>query len=213
MADNPTVDNGNLTPIPVSADEATSTGAFVQRFKLAASADGSEAHVPATTTDGLLVNLGANNDVSISGTASVVDSAAGALLTAIKALLGDSLATQLYADVGPYTSSQTGTVLWTPASGKKIALTHIFLTSSGTDVGKARLWFAPNGVTAYVAGTHQTVIVMNFGPNSTTDAESYPGMPLALPNPIVAANADYRLAITTTGAGLDIEGVVYGYEV
>jgi hypothetical protein len=64
VADNVTVDNGTLTDYVVSADEGV--GGQVQRVKLAYSADGSEVHVPADA-DGLLVNLGTNNDVTVSG--------------------------------------------------------------------------------------------------------------------------------------------------
>lgn len=148
---------------------------------------------------------------SISGTVSTSDSTTQTKLDTIITLLGSVLATQVWKPVGPYTATQTGTILWTPASGYKIALTHIFLTSSGTDVGLARLWFGANADTTYTAGTDQLVIEMNFGPNATADAESFPGMPLALPTPIVCANADYKLMIDTTN-GLDISGVVYGYE-
>lgn len=70
MADDITVDNGTLTDYIVSADDAS--GALVQRVKLAASADGSAAHIPADATDGLLVNLGANNDVVISDGGNVI---------------------------------------------------------------------------------------------------------------------------------------------
>lgn len=63
MPDNVTVDNGGLTDYTVSADEAAS--GQVQRIKLAYSADGVDTHVQADA-DGLLVNLGANNDVELS---------------------------------------------------------------------------------------------------------------------------------------------------
>ena len=62
MADNVTIDNGTLTDYTASTDEGA--GGHVQRVKLAYSADGSEVHVPADV-DGLLVNLGANNDVTV----------------------------------------------------------------------------------------------------------------------------------------------------
>lgn len=65
MADNPIIDNGTLTDYTVSADEGS--GGYVQRVKLAYSADGSETHVSADA-DGLLVNLGTNNDVTVTGT-------------------------------------------------------------------------------------------------------------------------------------------------
>lgn len=68
MADNISVDNGDLTDFTVSTDQGA--GGHVQRVKLAYSADGSETHVTADS-GGLLVNLGANNDVVASGTVTV----------------------------------------------------------------------------------------------------------------------------------------------
>jgi hypothetical protein len=86
MADNVTVDNGTLTDYVVSADEGA--GGQVQRVKLAYSADGSEVHVPADA-DGLLVNLGANNDVTVSGVSTAANQATEiGHLAEIEALLG-----------------------------------------------------------------------------------------------------------------------------
>jgi hypothetical protein len=53
----------------VSTDDAGASG-HVQRVKLAYSADGSATHVQADA-DGVLVNLGANNDVTVTGTVTV----------------------------------------------------------------------------------------------------------------------------------------------
>lgn len=65
MADNPTVDNPTNGDIKVSADEVAGPPArHVQRVKLAYSGDGVETHIPADA-DGLLVNLGTNNDVIV----------------------------------------------------------------------------------------------------------------------------------------------------
>jgi len=73
VADQTTV--GNTTGQPndyiVSSDDAGASGQ-VQRVKLAQSADGSAAHVTADA-DGLLVNLGVNNDVTITGSVTVAD--------------------------------------------------------------------------------------------------------------------------------------------
>lgn len=66
MADDVTVHNGATgdgTAFDVAADEATG-GKKIQLVKLAYSADGSRTHLPADA-DGLLVNLGANNDVTL----------------------------------------------------------------------------------------------------------------------------------------------------
>ena len=59
-----------------ATDEITAgahIGAHAGIAKLAVSADGDGTHLPATATDGLLVNLGANNDVTVTGTVSVTE--------------------------------------------------------------------------------------------------------------------------------------------
>jgi hypothetical protein len=61
MADNVAITAGSGTDI--STDDAGAAG-HVQRIKLSYSADGVATHIPADA-DGLLVNLGANNDVTI----------------------------------------------------------------------------------------------------------------------------------------------------
>lgn len=62
MADNVAISAGSGTNI--ATDEVTGTGEHVQVVKLAIATDGSRTPVPADGTDGLLVNLGANNDVA-----------------------------------------------------------------------------------------------------------------------------------------------------
>jgi hypothetical protein len=57
----------------VSTDDAGASGQ-VQRVKLALSADGSAAHAQ-VDADGVLVNLGANNDVTVSGVATAANQA------------------------------------------------------------------------------------------------------------------------------------------
>jgi hypothetical protein len=71
MADNVDFTSGAPADFTASADDCSPNGK-VQRVKLAYSADGAATHVPADA-DGLLVNLGANNDVTAtqSGTWSV----------------------------------------------------------------------------------------------------------------------------------------------
>lgn len=65
MADNVAITAGSGTNI--ATDEVTGTGEHVQVVKLAIAADGSRTAVPADGTDGLLVNLGTNNDVTVTG--------------------------------------------------------------------------------------------------------------------------------------------------
>lgn len=80
MADNVTVDNGSGTDYTVSTDDAGASG-HVQRVKLVVSADGSASHAT-VDADGVLVNLGANNDVTVTSGSVTADTelpAAGAL--------------------------------------------------------------------------------------------------------------------------------------
>lgn len=97
MADDVTFGAGNNATPPnltiAATDEITVAGphlgAHAGVAKLAVSADGDGTHLPATATDGLLVNLGANNDVSISGTVDVVDES---LATATQTSVADNAA-------------------------------------------------------------------------------------------------------------------------
>lgn len=106
-----------------------------------------------------------------------------------------------------YTSAQTGTNLWDPTSGKRIAITHIILGSGATTAGRLILWFGANGDTTYTAGTDQLIFDLTFTPS----ASATPGAVLAFPVPIFCTTADYEVHVTTD-AGLTIGGVVYGYE-
>lgn len=106
-----------------------------------------------------------------------------------------------------YTSAQTGTNLWDPTSGKRIAITHVLLGSGATTAGRLILWFGANGDTTYTAGTDQLILDMTFTPS----ANATPGAVIALPVPIFCTTADYEVHVTTD-AGLTIGGVVYGYE-
>lgn len=76
MADNVTFTlNADSTPPAntVAATDELSDGSHAGIAKLAISADGDRTLIPATAADGLLVNLGANNDVTVSGTVSVTE--------------------------------------------------------------------------------------------------------------------------------------------
>jgi len=67
VADNVAITAGSGTNI--ATDEITGTLEHAQIIKLAIAADGSRTLIPADGTDGLLVNLGANNDVSVASIA------------------------------------------------------------------------------------------------------------------------------------------------
>lgn len=69
MADNIAITAGSGTDI--ATDQVTTTNEHVQIMKLAIATDGSRTLIPADGTDGLLVNLGANNDVTVTNTVTV----------------------------------------------------------------------------------------------------------------------------------------------
>jgi hypothetical protein len=87
MADNLTTQSATPATIPASSVIATDdagAGGHVQIVKLAVSTDGSATPLTANNTDGLLVNLGSNNDVTVTG--SVTASAGTNLNTSALAL-------------------------------------------------------------------------------------------------------------------------------
>jgi len=88
MADNLTTQSSTLASIPASSVIATDdagAGGHVQIVKLAVSTDGSATALTADNTDGLLVNLGNNNDVTL---ATLPDTAAGDLAAINTAVSG-----------------------------------------------------------------------------------------------------------------------------
>lgn len=188
------------------------------------------------TTDGLLVNLGSNNDIT--GTVTVNGDIAhdssdsgnpvkvgGKATTGFSAVsngdrtnfITDVYGRLLIAKIDPsmqvwksanYTTTQTGTAIWTPGSGKKIVVTHCSIYSYGATSGKCILWFGASGDTTYTAGTDQPLTLPSFAPSTT----SKPGLVLDLSTPVFCLNADYILRCTTD-ANLSLEIIVYGYEI
>ena len=106
-----------------------------------------------------------------------------------------------------YTTQQTGATIWTPSSGKKIAITYLSVASYGTTSGRVLIWFGATADTTYTAGTDQLVWGGSFAPS----ANSKPGAIIQLPFGIVSANADYHLKITTDAA-ISLDLTIYGYE-
>lgn len=106
-----------------------------------------------------------------------------------------------------YTTTQTGTAIWTPAAGKKIALTSLTISSYGSTAGRVIVWFGGAGDTTYSAGTDQLVWAGSFAASATQS----PGMILSLSTPIFAATADHVLRITTDAA-ISLDLATYGYE-
>jgi hypothetical protein len=106
-----------------------------------------------------------------------------------------------------YTSAQTGTAIWTPASGKSVVVTSLQIQSYGTTAGTAIVWFGASGDTTYTRNTDGALFDGEFVPTATNK----PGVYVAYPTPM-QGTADYVLRLTTTGAQ-SITVNVWGYEV
>jgi hypothetical protein len=106
-----------------------------------------------------------------------------------------------------YTTTQTGTDIWTPSSTKKICITYLAISSYATTGARVILWFGASGDTTYTAGTDQLVWAGSFAPS----ANSRPGAIISLPYGITAVTADHRLKITTDAA-ISLDLTIYGYE-
>ncbi len=106
-----------------------------------------------------------------------------------------------------YTSTQTGATVWTPTSGKKIAITSVVIGSYGTTAARLILWFGDSGDTTYSAGTDQAIVLASFAPSATVT----PGLVFSPAVPIFCTTANREVHITTS-AGMSVDVVIYGYE-
>lgn len=220
MADNVTLPvggaAGSTNPV-VATDEVGSV--HFQRVKVDLGGDGASAPV----TGSMPVSGDVAHDAADSGSPQKIGMKAKNAFSAavanndradaISDLWGRQMVThidpaQQIAKAANYTSTQTGTAVWTPTSGKKIVITSIVVGSYGTTAARLILWFGASGDTTYSAGTDQLVLAASFAPSTN----GYPGLVFTPPVPIFCPNADYVLRITTD-AGLSVDLSVYGYEV
>ena len=76
-----------------------------------------------------------------------------------------------------YTSTQTGTDVWTPTAGKKIAVTSVVIGTYGTTAGRIILWFGPTADTTFTQDTDQVLFAGSFAPSSDreTRRDLHPG--------------------------------------
>ena len=151
MADNVTFQTTILATPPDATVIATDdcAGAQVQLFKQAISTDGSATLIPATAADGLLVNLGANNDVTavISGVVDVgeitgpVALPTGAATSALQTT-ANGLLTTIDADTSALAGTVAGSelqvdVLTLPAVSGTVAISAVVPGTGATNLGKA----------------------------------------------------------------------------
>jgi hypothetical protein len=104
-----------------------------------------------------------------------------------------------------YTAAQTGTAVWTPASGRRIAITSYQIQSYGTTAGTAILWFGGGADTTYTRNTDFAIFDGEFAPSATNKPGVVQSGVWASPT------ADFVLRITTTNAQ-SITVTVWGYE-
>jgi hypothetical protein len=97
--------------------------------------------------------------------------------------------------------------VWSPASGKKIAVTYLAVSSYDTTGARVILWFGDNADTTYTAGTDQVLWAGSFAPSAT----SKPGLVISFATPVFCTTADRELHLTTDAA-IDLDITVYGYE-
>jgi len=108
------------------------------------------------------------------------------------------------------TTAQTGSAIWTPASGKAVVITSLQIQSYGVTAGTAVVWFGVGGASpdnSYTRGTDAAVFDGEFAPTATNK----PGVFVTFPTPIRGA-ADFVLRLTTTNVQ-SITVSVWGYEI
>lgn len=178
--------------------------------------------VRGNTTTGLFVGGGVAHDAGDSGNPlKVGGKAANALPTAVANAdrtdaIFDLFGRQLIAHLDPAmqanrsfnaTSTQTGTDVWDPAGGKRIAVTTLIIGTYGTTAARVILWFGDNADTTYTEGTDQALFKASFAPSATAK----PGAIVNFDPPAFCTTADRELHITTDAA-ISIDVTVYGYE-
>jgi len=105
------------------------------------------------------------------------------------------------------TTTQTGSDVWSPASGLHIAVTSVIIASYGTTAARVILWFGDNADTTYTAGTDQVLVAASFAPSATAK----PGLVFTPMTPVFCTTADRELHLTTD-AGISLDITVEGYE-
>lgn len=105
------------------------------------------------------------------------------------------------------TTAQTGVAIWTPASGKKVAIQSCQLGTYGTTSARVILWFGATADTTYTEGTDQTVFKGSFAPSAT----GMPGASTPPSGPKYSTTTNDVLRITTDAA-ISIDVVCYGWE-
>jgi hypothetical protein len=105
------------------------------------------------------------------------------------------------------TATQTGTTIWDPTTGKRIAVTGYEIGTGGTTAALVTIWFGDNADVTFTQGTDQVLFRGSLTPTST----STPGVISNLATPVFCTTVDRELHYTTS-AGITIYITAYGYE-
>lgn len=106
-----------------------------------------------------------------------------------------------------YTTTQTGTALWTPTSGRRLVIMSYQIQVGGTTAGTMQLWFeAANADTTYTRGTDVAIFDGEFAPSTTLK----PGV--VQTGVWVGPAADMDLRVTDSAAINPLTVTVWGYE-
>ena len=106
------------------------------------------------------------------------------------------------------TTTQTGTAIWTPTAGKKIAVTSYEIGTGGTTAGLVTIWFGASADTTFTQGTDQVVFRGSLTPSSSATPGVISNHGVA---PIYCTTADHVLRYTTSAA-ITIYVTIYGFE-
>lgn len=106
-----------------------------------------------------------------------------------------------------YTSQQTGSTIWDPTAGKKIAVTSVVLGTYGTTSGRIIVWFGDNADTAFTQDTDQVLVAASFAPSTS----SKPGLIYTPASPVFCTTADRELHVTSDAA-ISFDLTIEGYE-
>jgi hypothetical protein len=109
---------------------------------------------------------------------------------------------------GEYSTTQTGTALWTPTTGKKFVVTDFTISTGGTTSGIVTLWQGALADTTYTVGTDPALFRGEFAPS----ANSKPGVAKVMSVPFVSSTVDHLLKVTTSAA-MTIYVQLNGYEI
>lgn len=107
-----------------------------------------------------------------------------------------------------FTTAQTGGAVWTPATGKKIAVMSLQIQAGGTTAGTVQVWYGGAADTAFTRGTDYALFDGEFAPSATNK----PGVILTPHIPYVSPTIDFVLRITSSAAINPLTVNVWGYE-